>query len=133
MSTRSLQVGATMQRAIQTVLSKGLADPRVKGIITVTRVFLTDDLRQATVFVNITPEQHEDLTMHGLTSASKHIRHEISDALALRQTPNITFKKDDAYKAESHIHAVINKAMQELDAASPEQPTSTPELPEDLP
>ncbi len=126
MNTRPLQVGATMQRAIQNVLTRGLADPRIRGIITVTRVQVSPDLRGATVFVSVVPQEHEALALHGLKSASKHIRHEISDSLALRQTPQITFQLDEAYKAESHIHAVLNKAMRELETSNPsENPTTS--------
>lgn len=130
MSTRTLQIGATIQRSIQTVLSRGLSDPRIKGIITVTRVQIGDDLREAYVFVTVTPAEHEDLTMHGLRSAERHIRHAISDNLSLKQTPQLRFRIDKAFKAESELHSVLNKALRELDEgqqAQDQEPIETPE------
>jgi ribosome-binding factor A len=123
-STRILQIGATMHRSIQTVIARGLADPRIKGIITITRVEPAQDLRDARVFVNVSPPEHEELTMHGLRSASKHIRHEIADSLTLKQTPHLSFVVDEAYKKEAEVHAALNKAVRELEASSP-----TPEQP----
>ncbi|MFG0257352.1 MAG: 30S ribosome-binding factor RbfA [Phycisphaerales bacterium JB043] len=126
MSTRLLQLGAAMHRSIQTVLARGLADPRIKGIITVTRVEVSPDLKEARAFVTVSPPEQEELTMHGLRSASKHIRHEIADTLTLKQTPHLRFLIDELYKKEAEVHAVLNRAMRELEASSPTtDPTPT--------
>ena len=119
MSHRHLQVGATLQRAVQTVLTRGLSDPRVRGLITVTRVEVAEDLRDATVFISVVPEEHEDLTMHGLRSAAVHIRHHAGEMIEMRSLPRLHFKADRAIKAQASIIAAINKAVGSLDAPAP--------------
>ena len=44
MSQRSQRVSALLRESIQAVISKGLQDPRVRGLITVTKVTTADDL-----------------------------------------------------------------------------------------
>ena len=62
MTQRTEQVASTLKRAVQEVLSRGIADPRVQGLITVSRVlrFLAD-LANATVYCTVTPHKHEEL------------------------------------------------------------------------
>ncbi len=51
MSHRTQQVSSIIQRGVQTVIGRGLHDPRVRGLISVTKVVIDADLSQATVFV----------------------------------------------------------------------------------
>ena len=74
MTQRTEQVAATLKRAIQDVIVRGISDPRVKGLISITKIDVSPDLADASVFCSVMPQEHEELTMHGLTSASKWIR-----------------------------------------------------------
>ena len=74
MTVRNVQVASIIQRAVQVLLTRGLSDPRVRGLVSVTRVSVTPDLAQATVFVSVIPNTRAELTMHGLRHAAKHIR-----------------------------------------------------------
>ncbi|MEL6311612.1 MAG: 30S ribosome-binding factor RbfA [Planctomycetota bacterium] len=117
MSQRSDQVAGLLREAIQKVISKGLHDPRVKGLITVTRVTVSEDLRSATVYISVMPDQHRDLTMHGLVAASKHIRHEISNQLALRKTPELLFKPDVKAARQAAVLDALSKVANEPERA----------------
>ena len=55
MSQRTDQVASTLKRATQEVLSRGLADPRVQGLLTVTRVDVSADLANATLYCTVNP------------------------------------------------------------------------------
>ncbi|MEN0020220.1 MAG: 30S ribosome-binding factor RbfA [Planctomycetota bacterium] len=113
MSHRTDRVGAEIRKAVQTTLSKGLADPRVRGLITVTSVTVSDDLRSATVRVSVFPQEHGDLTMHGLHAAAKHIRHQISDKIALPKTPKLLFKLDRGVQKQAGVLEALAKARAE--------------------
>src|SRR5204863_7128593 len=69
-SRRSDQFGAELTRAVQEVLARGLQDPRVSGLITVTGVNVTENLSDATVSVSVLPEDRQELTLHGLRGAA---------------------------------------------------------------
>lgn len=113
MTQRTEQVATTLQRAIQKVLSKGLSDPRVKGLVTVTRLEVSPDLGQATVFCSVTPHKHYQITMHGVSSAATWIRREASEHVRFRRMPKFTFKIDEQLQRQQEVLASIAEARQE--------------------
>ncbi len=115
MSIRTEQVASVIKRAIQTVLAEGLADPRLAPIITVTKVTVTKDLRDASVFITVLPEDKKDLTMHGLRAAAKHVRHRISDKIALPKTPALHFKHDIGAQNQTNILRTLSELRDEQD------------------
>lgn len=117
MSVRTQRVGALIQEAVQAVLVRGLADPRVRGLITVTGVVVSDDLRQATVRVSVLPAEHAELTLHGLRAASAHIRHKIADAIALPETPRLLFKIDRGAREQAGVLAALARVRAEQEEA----------------
>ena len=110
MTHRPNQVATQLQRAVQAVLSRGLHDPRVRGLITVTAVTLSNDCQQATIGISVIPEDRAKLAMHGLHSATSHIRSEVASALQLRRMPQLTFRLDPSLKKQASVLAAINRA-----------------------
>lgn len=133
MNRRQLQLASTLQRTTQGVINRGLADPRVRGLITITKVEVSPDLRMATFLISVLPEDVEPLTMHGLRSAAKRIRHDVSDKIAMARTPEFRFKLDKTLKAQANVLHAIAKATAELDrdknaaSAGPEGTNEEPE------
>jgi|TARA_B100000315_G_C14251212_1_gene439841 ribosome-binding factor A len=113
MTQRTEQVASTLKRAIQEVLSRGLSDPRVQGLITITRVEVSGDLANATVFCTVTPIEHEELSLHGLQSASKWIRRQVSDKVRFRRMPQFRFRIDEQLLKQREVLASIAEANQE--------------------
>ena len=122
MSRRQEQLAATLRAAIQEVIDRGLQDPRVSGLITVTSVRLSEDLRSATAMVSVLPAERQDLTLHGLRGAAGHIRHEISETVAMRQVPEIVFKVDLAPKKQAGVIEAIARAAADLEARAAAKP-----------
>ena len=110
MSHRREQVASVIMREVQRVLASGLSDPRIAPIITVTKVELSRDLRNATIFFTAMPAEKQKVTLHGLRAGAKHIRHRISDSVALRRTPDLFFKLD----AGAQNQAEVMRALSEL-------------------
>jgi ribosome-binding factor A len=111
MSHRKEQVASTLQRAIQQVLVKGLNDPRVRGLVTVTEVHVPADLRTATVMISVLPEERQNLSLRGIQDAARHIRHEIGELVDMKQIPELHFKLDLSLKKQAKAMAAINKAI----------------------
>ena len=92
---------------IQIVLSKLLReikDPRVQqGMISVTRVETTGDLRYSKVWLSVMGMKDEKEFKKGLKSASGWLRRELGHALQLRYTPELTFVRDDSIDKGAHI------------------------------
>lgn len=113
MKRRSLQVASNIQRELQNRLARGLADPRIRGMITVTRVELSDDLKNAKAFISVMPEKHAKITMHGLTSATRKLRKEVMDRIHLKEMPTLQFVYDEGHKAQMDVMALLEKDRQE--------------------
>jgi ribosome-binding factor A len=113
-SRRHEQLVAALERAVRTALSRGLADPRIKGLITVVGVDLAADLKTAIVRVSVLPEEAEATTLHGLEAAAAHVRHAIADDLPLQHTPHLRFRVDRSLKEQAAVLATINRDLQRL-------------------
>ena len=97
---------------IQYVLSKLLRevkDPRVQqGMISVTRVETTGDLRYSKVWLSVMGLRDEKEFKKGLKSASGWLRRELGSSLNLRYTPELVFEVDHSIEYGAHISDVIN-------------------------
>lgn len=111
MSHRPEQIASLLHRAIQDVIAKGLHDPRASGLITITGVEVSRDLRSATVLVSVFPEDRQKLTMHALQHASRHIRRQVSDMVALKQTPDLNFRLDMSLKKQAEVFQALSRAQ----------------------
>ena len=115
---RTEQFAAELRELIQEIILRGLNDPRISGLITVTGVRVTPDAKEAHVKISVLPEEKQDLTYHGLKAASKHIRHLLSDTIRHRQIPMIIFKLDETLKREAEVNRALAQVALEREAKS---------------
>jgi ribosome-binding factor A len=115
MSKRLQQIQATLLRALQEEIGRGLHDPRAGGLITVTGVDVSPDLKNATVLISVLPAAKQDLTMHALRAAAKHLRRRVSDKVSMNEVPELTFRVDESIKKHSEILNAFAKIRQERD------------------
>lgn len=113
MSRRTDQVSSTLQRAVQDVLARGLHDPRITGLTTITAVTVSPDLKTAVVLVSVLPENKQALTLHGLEDAAGHIRHQVARFVCMRRVPEFKFKADLAAKEQAAVLSAIARARSE--------------------
>lgn len=107
MPDRTVQLASVIRAAVQAVIARGLNDPRVRGLISVTKVEVAPDMSEARIFVSILPAEDANLTMHGLHSAARHIQSQIAREIVSRRLPRLTFKLDDSLKRQALIDAAI--------------------------
>ncbi len=127
MSRRTDQVNSTLQRAVQDVLARGLHDPRISGLTTVTDVTVSPDLRSAIVLVSVLPEKKEALTLHGLQDAAGHIRRQVARAVHMRRIPELKFQVDLATKEQAAVLSAIAKARSEFHDSPDDGPQPAPQ------
>ena len=121
MSHRIEQAASTLQRVISQVLARRVADPRIVGMVSVTRVEVSPDRRNAGVYVSILPEQYEKRTMAGLVQAATHIQNLVRKEVAMRIVPHLEFHLDRSLKMQAEIFGAIDRAI-----AREEQPPPHP-------
>ena len=107
---RNDRVAEAIREEVATFLAEDVKDPRVVGLVTVTGVDATRDLRQAKVFVSImgTPEERAS-TMEGLASVAAHLRSRVGRALRLRLAPEITFRYDETVSHAARIESLLSQ------------------------
>lgn len=97
---------------IQFALSKlirEIKDPRVQqGMISVTRVETTGDLRYSKVWLSVMGMSDEKEFKRGLKSAAGWLRRELGNSMKLRYTPELVFEIDHSIEYGAHISDVIN-------------------------
>ena len=97
---------------IQFVISKLLRevkDPRVQqGMISVTRVETTGDLRYSKIWLSVLGMKDEKEFRRGLRSASGYLRKELGNSMKLRYTPELVFEIDHSIEYGAHINSLIS-------------------------
>lgn len=112
-----------------------LKDPRIQGV-TVTRVEMTPDMRQARVYVSVMgDETRQRLTLHGLQSAAGYLQSKVAQRIDTRYTPRIEFLVDEGVKKSLEIARILREVLPPTageDSAEEDFPTDAEE-PESLP
>ena len=96
-SNRIGRINEEIQRELADQLRR-LKDPRVSqvGMVSITRVDTTSDLRYARVYISVLDKDQEKDVLKGLKSAGGFLRRELGRALQLRYTPELQFIADDS-------------------------------------
>jgi ribosome-binding factor A len=111
---RAERVAEGIRTEVATFLRSGAKDPRLRGLVTVTGVDVTRDLRHAKVFVSVMGSDEERAaTYQGLASVAHHLRGTIGRALRLRVAPEIEFKADDSIAHAARIDALLEQVRRE--------------------
>jgi ribosome-binding factor A len=116
---RSVRVGDQMKQEIADILMRKIKDPRI-GFVTVTDVELSDDLRNAKVFVSVYGGDKEE-TFKGLKSASAFIRSELGRRMSMRVVPEILFRFDNTVEQGAHIMELLHEIEQKQEAKEKEK------------
>lgn len=119
-SNRIGRINEEIQRELAAQL-RNLKDPRVSGMVSVTRVDTTNDLRYARVYVSVLNKDQEKDVLKGLKSASGFLRRELGHVLQLRYTPELQFIGDDSIQHGAHILELLRRE-EEKDAARGPKP-----------
>ena len=95
-----------------------LKDPRVSqtGMVSITRVDTTGDLRYARIYVSALDKSQEKEVLKGLKSAAGFLRRELGRSLQLRYTPELQFVADDSIQHGAHILEVLRQVEQQDEA-----------------
>ena len=101
-SNRIGRINEEIQRELSTLI-RSVKDPRVTGMISITAVDTTPDLKYAKIYISVLDKSDCTQVLKGLKSASGFLRRELGRALQLRATPELTFIRDDSIDQGAHI------------------------------
>lgn len=126
MTHRIEQVESTLRKALAQVLQRRISDPRIRGMVSIVAVEISQDMKQAKVLVSVLPEDYAKRTIAGLKAASRHIHSEVMKLVALRVVPHLRFELDDSLKKAEEIYGAIDQAKSR-EQALPDEPDEAQE------
>lgn len=104
MTQRTERVSALLREEISTLVRDEIRDPRMSGMISVTHVDVSPDLRNASAFVSVLgSEDDRAATMEALEHARPFVRRELGRRLRLRTIPDVRFVSDTSIEQAQQL------------------------------
>lgn len=113
-SNRMNKINEELKKEISIVISQDLKDPQITGIISVTKVDTTPDLRFARVYVSMINAKSNKGNLARLKKCSGFIRSMIAKKVNLRITPELVFLFDESVEYGSRINAILEKITKDM-------------------
>ncbi len=99
------------KKELSQIIGYELKNPNVTGMISVTKVKVTNDLKFAKVYVSILNSKNIKDTLAGLKKSSGYIRSELAKRVNLRNTPELIFELDDSIEYGAKIDSILKEIM----------------------
>ena len=106
-SNRIGRINEEIQREMSSLI-RTVKDPRVTGLISVTAVDTTPDLKFCKLYISVLDKSDVNQVLKGLKSASGYLRRELGRALQLRYTPELQWEHDDSITYGAKMLKLIN-------------------------
>ena len=95
MSRRLQRLNVLFREELAGLIRLELRDPRLASVISITRVDISPDLENATVYVSVMDDEHsKEETIHALATAAPFLRRQLKQRVSIRKTPNLHFVLD---------------------------------------
>ena len=103
------RVNEELKKELSQIINYELKNPDVTGMISVTKVKVTPDLKYAKVYVSILNSKNLKKTLQGLKDSSGFMRSRIAKTVNLRITPELVFEYDDSIVYGEKIDAILKE------------------------
>lgn len=108
------RINEELKREISNIINYEVTNSNVTGMISVTSVKISPDLRYARVCVSILNSKNVKNTLAGLKSSSGFIRSRIAEKINLRVTPELVFELDDSMQYGEKIDTILKDIMKDI-------------------
>ena len=103
------RINEELRKEISQVINYELKNPDATGMISVTKVKVTPDLKYAKVYVSILNPKNLSKTLSGLKESAGFIRSRVAQTVNLRITPELVFEYDDSIEYGEKIDAILRE------------------------
>lgn len=111
--TRLGRIEEEYRKELSQIISYELKNPNVTGLISVTKVKVTNDLKIAKVYVSILNAKNMKDTLAGLKKSAGFVRSELARRVNLRNTPELIFELDDSMEYGAKIDSILKEIIPE--------------------
>ena len=108
---RLSRIEEAYKKKLSQIIGYELKNPNITGLISVTKVKVTNDLKYAKVYVSILNSKNVKETLAGLKKSSGFIRSELAKRVNLRNTPELIFELDDSLEYGARIDTILKEIM----------------------
>lgn len=113
-NNRFNRINEELKKEMSHIINYELKNPNVTGLISVTKVNVTPDLKYAKVYVSILNSKNRKETLAALKKSSGFFRSEVAKRINLRITPEIIFELDDSIEYGSKIDSILKDIMKDI-------------------
>jgi ribosome-binding factor A len=108
---RPARVASEFAHELGQVLGRGIKDPRITALVTVTGAKMAPDLKDVTAYVSIMgDEKQKASTLEGLKAATAYLQREVARNLKLRWTPHLRIVFDESVERGDRIDRLLREA-----------------------
>ncbi len=122
-SRRLEQLNEQFRYEISELIQRKLRDPGLAGVVSITAVDITPDLRHARVYFSVLgDETKREQVLAALQRAAGFLRHELATRLRLRHIPELAFRPDISIERGERIMELLREVHSQAgstDEASP--------------
>ncbi len=108
-SNRLGRINEELKKVISQVINYELENSKVTGMVSVTKVKITPDLRYAKVYVSMLDPKDVKRTLEGLKQSAGFIRSRVASSVNLRVTPELVFEYDDSEEQGYRIEQILRE------------------------
>lgn len=112
-NNRMNRVEEELKREISNIINYELNNTNITGMVSVTKVKVTPDLRYARVFVSMLNSSKKK-TLDALKKSSGYIRTQIAHKINLRTTPEIIFEFDESIEYGAKIDSLLKDIIKDI-------------------
>ncbi len=113
-SNRMARVNEELKRELSNIINQEVKNSNVTGLVSVTKVKTSTDLRYARVSVSIINSKNIKQTLAGLKAASGFIRSRLAEEVNLRVTPELVFELDESLVYGEKIDRILEDVMKDI-------------------
>jgi len=114
MSRRTERINDLLRSEISDLIRREVKDPRLGGLVSITEVQVSPDLRNARVYVSVLgSDEDKTSTLAALGAAAHFIQRELGMRLTMRRTPELSFFADEALKEGARIMSILDRVKEE--------------------
>lgn len=108
------RVNEELKRELSNIINYELKNSKVTGMISITKVKITPDLRYARVWISALNCKNKKDTLLGLKQSSGFIRSAIAKKINMRITPEFVFEFDETMEYGEKIDSILNEIMKDV-------------------
>lgn len=108
------RVDEELKKVISNIITYDLKDPNITGLISITKVKVSGDLKYAKVYVSMLNAKDNKQVLSALKKSAGFVRTEVAKRVNLRTTPEIIFIFDDSIEYGSKIDTILKEVIKDI-------------------